>query len=86
MFEYRTLTNGEVRKLKRMKKLRLSMGLSQPQFGRQLGVTKRTVGRWEQVRGHMPAPWTWTRFVQLEKLNTVLQKDKEDRIQPLQYN
>lgn len=65
-FYYRQLTNKEVFRLRRMKRLRLKMCVPQDVFAQCLGVTKRTVGRWEQFAGTTPRIGTWGRFQRLE--------------------
>jgi transcriptional regulator with XRE-family HTH domain len=63
-----------------VRKLRLSLGLSQRIFGRQIGVDERTVGRWER-KMFCPGQKHLVRLKQLEDLNKNLDGEQKAAIE-----
>lgn len=68
-------TDAAKRKYRRILQLRKVMRLSQSQFARQIGVSIRTLSRWENGGGHLPIRRSWKRIVELEKLNQEILAD-----------
>ncbi len=83
--KYRSLnpTSMMQRAARRIRRLRGAMGLSQSQFARQVGVTIRTLSRWENGEGHLPLRQCWKRVLELERLNgEVLAQAKREGYKP----
>jgi transcriptional regulator with XRE-family HTH domain len=55
----------------RCRRLRRLMGWSQEHLGIRLDVTRYTVNRWEKMKGHLPAPGSMKRFIDLEHRATL---------------
>jgi DNA-binding transcriptional regulator YiaG len=83
--KYRFLnpTSMMQRTARRICRLRGAMKLSQSQFARQVGVTIRTLSRWENGKGHLPMRKCWKRILELERMNgEVLAQAKREGYKP----
>jgi DNA-binding XRE family transcriptional regulator len=55
---------------RRLKNLRIFLGMTQNQFARQLGVDNHLVSKWERVSGNQwPGKSNWSKILQLEEMN-----------------
>jgi transcriptional regulator with XRE-family HTH domain len=59
-----------------VRSLRKSLGMTQEQFAKEVGVTFSTVNQWENGR-RQPQPFLLNRLVEMKKEISAKQKDRE---------
>ncbi len=67
------------------KNLREVLKMDQNQFARQLGVTARTVSRWECQTGHLPSKKMLEKFRQFQQMNRYEKGDPKPKMNPSKF-